>query len=184
MLFDGWALHLSPPPDNIEGHPFHAMNNVNGIVVASINDLQVLPLEPRVEAIEETYIRKVVDTLHDLPNVLWEVANESSGDGAVTREFAAYLGMEEPPSWGDSTDWQYWVIDVVKRHEAERGYDAHPIGMTMQFPVADQTRVNQPLLRSGSRPVTTTRCSPRDATRWLQALRRRAGTPTRRQPAA
>ena len=24
LLFDGWALHLSPPPDHIEGHPFHA----------------------------------------------------------------------------------------------------------------------------------------------------------------
>src|SRR3989442_5703957 len=22
MLFDGWALHLSPPPHNVEGHPF------------------------------------------------------------------------------------------------------------------------------------------------------------------
>ena len=58
------------------------------------------------------------------------------------------LGMVEPPSWGDSTEWQYWVIDIVKRHEADRGYDPHPIGMTMQFPVADQTKVNEPLLRS------------------------------------
>ena len=83
MLFDGWALHLSPPPDHIEGHPFHAQNNVNGISAESINDLQVLPLDARVEAIQEAYIRKVVDTLHDLPNVLWEVANESTGDGSV-----------------------------------------------------------------------------------------------------
>ena len=49
------------------------------------------------------------------------------------------------PEWGDSTEWQYWVIDVVKRHEQEQGYDPHPIGMTMQFPVADQTKVNEPL---------------------------------------
>ena len=148
MLFDGWALHLSPPPDQIEGHPFHAGNNINDISAASINDLQVLPLDPRVEAIQEAYLRKVVDTLHDLPNVLWEVANESSGDGTVTGEFAAFLGMGEAPAWGDSTGWQYWVIDVVKGYESERGYDGHPIGMTMQFPVADQTRVNEPLLRS------------------------------------
>ena len=148
LLFDGWALHLSPPPDSVEGHPFHALNNVNGVSATSIDDLQVLPLDPVVEAIQEAYIRKVVDTLHDLPNVLWEVANESSGDGSVTKEFAQYLGMDEAPVWGDSTAWQYWVIDVVKRHEAERGYDEHPIGMTMQFPVRDQTRVNEPLLRS------------------------------------
>jgi hypothetical protein len=56
--------------------------------------------------------------------------------------------MVKAPVWGDSTAWQYWVIDVVKNHEAERGHDAHPMGMTMQFPVADQTRVNEPLLRS------------------------------------
>jgi len=150
MFFDGWALHLSPPPDHIEGHPFHALNNLNGISAISIDDLQVLPLDPRVEALQAAYVRKVVDTLHDLPNVLWEVANESSGDGSVDQEFADFLGMAEPPTWGDSTQWQYWVIDTVKRHEADQGYEPHPIGMTMQFPVADQTRVNEPLLQSGA----------------------------------
>ena len=100
MLFDGWALHLSPPPDNIEGHPFHAANNVNGIGATSIDDYQVLPLDPQVQAIQEAYIRKVVDTLHDLPNVLWEVANESSGGGAVDQEFAEFLGMDEPAELG------------------------------------------------------------------------------------
>lgn len=148
LLFDGWALHLSPPPYHIEGHPFHADNNVNGVSATSINDLQVLPLDPRAEAIQRAFVTKVVDTLHDLPNVLWEVSNESTGDGAISEEFAGYLGMKEVPSWGDSTDWQYWVIDVVKQHERDRGYDPHPIGMTMQFPVRDQTRVNEPLLAS------------------------------------
>lgn len=148
LLFDGWALHLSPPPDQVEGHPFHGLNNGNGIGIRSIDDLQVLPLEPRIRSIQEAYVRKVVDTLHDLPNVLWEVANESSGDGSVTKEFASFLGMQEVPVWGDSTEWQYWIIDVVKRHEAERGYDEHPIGMSMQFPVREQTRVNAPLLGS------------------------------------
>ena len=28
------------------------------------------------------------------------------------------------------------------------GYDQHPIGMTMQFPVPDQTKVNDPLFNS------------------------------------
>ena len=61
LLFDGWALHLSPAPDNIEGHPFHAANNGNGIAATSIDDLQVLPLDPRMESIEAAYIKKVVD---------------------------------------------------------------------------------------------------------------------------
>jgi hypothetical protein len=148
MFFDGWALHLSPPPDNVQGHPFHAANNVNGIGISSIVDYQVLPLDPRVKAIQEDYIRKVVDTVNDLPNVLYEVANESSGGGSIDRKFAEMLGFGEPPDWGDSTTWQYWVIDVVKRHEKQKKYDTHPMGITMQFPVRDQTKVNDPLFDS------------------------------------
>jgi hypothetical protein len=148
MLFDGWALHLSPAPDNVEGHPFYPANNVNGVGISSIIDYQVLPLDPRVQALQEAYIRKVVDTVQDLPNVLYEVANESSGGGSVDRAFAESLGLGEPPEWGDSTKWQYWVIDVVKRYELQQGYDRHPIGMTMQFPVSDQIKVNDPLFNS------------------------------------
>jgi hypothetical protein len=148
MLFDGWALHLSPAPDNVAGHPFHAANNINGVGITSIVDYQVLPLDPRVQAFEAAYIRKVVDVLHDLPNVLWEVANESSGGGAVDSNFAKMLGLGDAPNWGNSTEWQYWVIDIVKRYEREQGYHPHPIGITMQFPVADQTRVNDPLYAS------------------------------------
>ena len=143
MLFDGWALHLSPPPDNVEGHPFAAANNVNGIGIASIVDYQVLPLDPAVQALQEAYIRKVVDTVQDLPNVLYEVANESSGADADSVEFPD--GSSIPTPVGDSTAWQYWVIDLVKGYERERGYQRHPIGMTMQFPVPDQARVNDPL---------------------------------------
>jgi hypothetical protein len=103
MLFEGFGLHLSTAPDSVEGHPFHAANNVNGVGIASINDYQVLPLDPRVEALQDAYVRKVVDTVQDLPNVLYEVANESSGGGSVDAAFLGALGLSEPPDWGDST---------------------------------------------------------------------------------
>lgn len=148
MLFDGWALHLSPPPDNVAGHPFFAANNTNGIGITSILDYQVLPLGAGVQGLQEAYIRKVVDTVQDLPNVLYEVANESSGGGTVDQQFAEMMGMGEPPNWGDSTQWQYWVIRYLKQYEQERGNTAHPIGMTMQFPVANQRGVNDPLYAS------------------------------------
>src|SRR5919199_5231365 len=63
MLFDGFALHLSPAPDNVEGHPFYGANNVNEIGITSIVDYQVLPLDPRVQALQEAYIKKVVETV-------------------------------------------------------------------------------------------------------------------------
>jgi hypothetical protein len=148
MLFDGWAMHLSPSPDNVEGHPFHADNNVNGIAIGSIVDYQVLPLDPRVRDIQEAYIRKVVDTVQDLPNVLYEVANESSGNDVDSISLPD--GTSIPVQSGDSTEWQYWVIDVVKQHERRMSYDEHPIGMTMQYPVPEQRRVNQPLYDSAA----------------------------------
>ena len=148
MLFDGWGLHLSPAPDNIEGHPFHAKNNVNGISLTSILDHQVLPLPEPIQKLQEAYIQKVLDTVHDLPNVLYEVSNESSGGGKVGQEFADILQLPELPEWGDSTEWQYWVINFVKQYEKEKGYDHRPMGMTMQFPVEEQTKVNEPLLNS------------------------------------
>jgi hypothetical protein len=148
MLFDGWGLHLSTAPMHVEGHPFHEKNNVSGVSIGSIVDHQVLPLDPRIQELQEAYIRAVIDAVHDQPNVLWEVSNESSGGGIVDQEFAGFLGLDGVPEWGDSTDWQYWVIDTVKGYEEERAYDAHPIGMTMQFPVPDQTKVNEPLYAS------------------------------------
>jgi hypothetical protein len=148
MLFDGWALHLSPSPNHVEGHPFHADNNINSVSIASVKDYMAIPLDPQVRAVQEAYIRQVVDTLHDLPNVLWEVANEAPGGGSVDKGFAGMLGLADVPDWGDSTEWQYWVIDVVKDHEKRQGYATHPVGMTMQFPVVDETEVNDPLFNS------------------------------------
>jgi hypothetical protein len=146
MLFDGWGLHLGMRPDNIEGHPFHAASNVNGIGIASMIDYQVLPLDPRIREIQEAYIKRVVDTVEDLPNVLYEVANEASGKAADRVEFPDGSSLEGPI--GDTTEWQYWVIELVKRYERERDYMRHPIGMTMLYPVPDQSRVNDVLLNS------------------------------------
>jgi hypothetical protein len=64
------------------------------------------------------------------------------------KSVAQAMGLPGVPDWGDSTEWQYWVINFVKAYEEQQGYIKHPIGMTMQFPVADQTKVNEPLFNS------------------------------------
>jgi hypothetical protein len=53
---------------------FHA-NNVNGLRVTNTEDLYD-PNNP-VFAYQQAFIRKVVDTLGDLPNIVFEIANES-----------------------------------------------------------------------------------------------------------
>jgi len=67
-------------------------------------------------------VRKVIDTVSDLDNVLYEISNEN-----------------HPPS----TEWQYHMIRFIKEYEAGRPKQ-HPVGMTFQY----QGGSNQALLES------------------------------------
>jgi hypothetical protein len=109
----------------------------------------VLPIDPRIEALQVAYIRKVVDTVQELPNVLYEVANESSGMTAVAVRMPDGMTIDTPI--GDSTRWQYWVIGEVKRYEQEQGYSAHPVGMTFHDGDRPQPVRRRNLVRHPSR---------------------------------
>ena len=122
MLFDGWASTSARAPDNVEGHPFHAANNVNGIGITSIVDYQVLPLDPRVQAHpggvhpqgRRHRPRPAQRPLRGRERIVGRRDRRS-------RSSPRRSGLREAPEWGDSTEWQYWVIDVVKRYEQRDG---------------------------------------------------------------
>ncbi len=120
MLFDGWSINSAKAEYQFNnpwhGHPFNSHNNINGINGDPNNldtgaQIQTLS-NPDITAIQEAYVRKVIDTVNDLDNVLYEIDNE--GDGA-------------------SIAWQYHMIEVVKQDEASKPYQ-HPVGMTAAFP--------------------------------------------------
>ncbi len=120
MLFEGHGLHASLAPWCWDGDPFNANNNVNGIDGDSDGDGRGIETQtmqiPAVTKIQETYVQKVIDTVNDLDNVLYEVVNESGGY---------------------STEWQYHIIEYV--HDYEKGKPKqHPIGMTFQFARAEE----------------------------------------------
>lgn len=113
MLFEGWGLQFVQ--DGWRAHPFHPDNNLNGIGGSLKKDGKALEVHELVDAkltaLQEAYVRKVVDTVNDLPNVLYEISNEN-----------------HPPS----TEWQYHMIRLV--HEYERAKpQQHPVGMTFQY---------------------------------------------------
>jgi hypothetical protein len=113
MLFEGWGLQFSP--NAFENHPFHPDNNINGIngdtdADGSGVDIHTLADE-RILSIQEAYVRKVIETVNEYDNVLYEIANECQ------------------PS---STDWQYHMINFVKEYEKQFPYQ-HPVGMTFQY---------------------------------------------------
>ena len=112
MLFQGWSIYSHGYGNPWPGHPFNASNNVNGINGDRDGDgegKEVHTLEvPAVTRRQEAYLRKVIDTLNDLDNVLYEVSNET----------AIF-----------SKDWQYHIIKYVKEYESTKPRQ-HPVGIT------------------------------------------------------
>jgi len=116
MLFEGWAVQFL---DAWTCHPFNLPNNLNGIDADADRDgrglefytLQPTPMGKRVLNLQEAYVRKVIDTVNDLDNVLYEVSNEAG----------PY-----------STEWQYHIINFVKQYESGKPKQ-HPVGMTFQY---------------------------------------------------
>jgi hypothetical protein len=119
MLFDGWSVGAKgdePLNNPWKGHPFNASNNINGIDGDTDHDGNGLEVQTlgngAVTALQDAYVRKVIDAVGDLDNVLYEIDNE--GD----------------PS---SKTWQYHMIQVIRDYEATKGKQ-HPIGMTAMYP--------------------------------------------------
>ncbi len=126
-FFDGFSVGFKgtertdrwkPSRNPWQGHPFHRDNNINGIdgdpdrtgEGKAVHTLRI----PAITRLQEAYIRKVVDTVNDLDNVLYEICNESDG----TPEAVA---------------WQYHLIRFVRAYEAGKAKQ-HPIGMTVPYP--------------------------------------------------
>lgn len=113
MLFEGWGLQFVP--EGWKWHPFNPANNSNGIgggVKADSKGLAIFTLaHPDITRVQEAYVRKVIDTVNDLDNVLYEISNEN-----------------HPPS----TEWQYHFIRFIRDYEKSRPKQ-HPVGMTFQY---------------------------------------------------
>ena len=115
MLFEGHGTQKSEPPWCWDGHPFNPANNINGIDGDPNKDgrgLEVYTLQvPAITRIQEEYVRRVIDAVNDLDNVLYEICNEAG----------PY-----------STEWQYHMIRFIKDYERTKPKQ-HPVGMTFQF---------------------------------------------------
>ena len=126
MLFDGWSIGFkgsSSAANPWLGHPFNASNNINGINGdpngdASGIETQTLQI-PAVTALQEAYVRAVVDAVNDLDNVIYEISNESDPSG---------------------DEWQYHMISLIRSYELTKPKQ-HPIGMTVPYPNASNSEV-------------------------------------------
>lgn len=110
MLFNGYELQFETNP--IDGDPYRDSNNINNISCPGNCPTDASQMSDAVWDIQKAYIRKVIDTVNDLDNVLYEVSNESGSPFSDT--------------------WQANVISFVKQYEATKPKQ-HPIGMTFQW---------------------------------------------------
>lgn len=116
MLFNGWSIENKINGSPWPGHPFNSQNNINGIN-GDLNgngqgeEVHQL-LNTNILNIQKSYIRKVIDTVNDLDNILYEISNES-------------------PNY--STAWQYEIINYIKEYQNTKTKQ-HLIGMTFQWP--------------------------------------------------
>ena len=113
MLFEGWGVQFAPAA--WDGHPFNSANNTSGINGDANTDGKGLEIHslanPAITRIQQAYVKKAIDTVNDLDNVLYEISNEN-----------------HPPS----TKWQYHMIRFIKTYEKTKPKQ-HPVGMTFQY---------------------------------------------------
>ncbi len=125
MLFNGFSIEGkgNVGGDPWQGHPFNPKNNINGL--DGVSGLATHTLSnATVTAYQETYIRKVIDTVNDLDNVLYEISNEDTASPA-------------------DIDWQYHMIRFIKSYEATKPKQ-HPVGMTASWPGTDEVLYQSP----------------------------------------
>jgi hypothetical protein len=108
MLFQAYALQFDR--SDTDGFPLDGSNNINRIDAGTGHAANTLEI-PAVTAKQEEYVRKVIDTLNDLDNVLYEITNEAG----------PY-----------ATKWQYHLIDFIHRYEKTKPKQ-QPVGMTFQY---------------------------------------------------
>ena len=130
MLFEGvW----SSGQVHWDGHPFNGANNVNGVDVEPLDSTESgwgygsnyhSLADPRVLELQRAYVRKVIDTVGDLDNVLYEISNEDWGSPA-------------------NIDWQYAMIEFIHEYESGRAKQ-HPVGMTPTWNQNNDVVFNSP----------------------------------------
>jgi hypothetical protein len=117
MLFQGFSVGRKDRREGNPwmGHPFNGANNINGIdgdVDKDGHGYEAHTLASTgITKLQEEYVKRVIDTLNDLDNVIYEISNESHGG---------------------STAWQYHMIRLIKKHEAANPKQ-HLVWMSFQW---------------------------------------------------
>jgi hypothetical protein len=140
-FFSGeWLLRFRFSGD---GYPLTGANNVNGIDEGGGTDSVTMSESNAITSIQDAFVRKVIDTLNDLPNVLWIVSQEAPPRSiwwnnhllALARAYEAGKPLQHPVGYGvpaDNTDGTLlnsdadWIAPAVRISPTRSCGSGHP----------------------------------------------------------
>lgn len=130
QLFDG--LGLLNNRSSTDGYPFTGANNINSVDDGYVSGTSgtasmTMSATNSITAAQLAYVKKVIDTLNDLPNVIWEVSEEA----------------DDTSTW-----WQGYMIGQIQSYEAGKPYQ-HPI----LFPTLDVSAASDTTLYNSNADV-------------------------------
>jgi len=115
-FFSGqWLLRFRCPGD---GYPFTGSNNVNAIDDGGGTGAVTMTAPNEITAIQDAFVKKIIDTLNDLPNVLWIVSGEAPSHSkwwnshliAFVRSYEAAKPVQHPIGYGVLDDFNDSVL--------------------------------------------------------------------------
>jgi len=118
QLFDGLGL-LNNRCSN-DGYPFTGANNVNGVDDGGGTNSMTMGSPNTITNYQDAFVQKLIDTVNDQPNVLWEIS-------------------EEAPA--ASTWWQAHMISLIHTYEAGKPAQ-HPVGFPYLTGAPDSLLLN------------------------------------------
>jgi hypothetical protein len=124
LLFNGFSVESKGGAENPWlTHPYNLANNINSVdgdpnSTGEGSDTHRL-VSSTITNLQKAYIAKVIDTVNDLDNVLYEISNESNST---------------------SQAWQYELIAYIRSYEAGKPKQ-HPVGMSVEYPGGSNTEL-------------------------------------------
>jgi hypothetical protein len=140
-----------------DGYPLSGGNNVNGVDDGGGTGAVTMTAPNAVTAVQDAYVKKVIDTLNDLPNVLWIVSEEAPANSG----------------W-----WNNHLIALARAYEEGKPL-RHPIGYASTVDFSDATlldsdadwiapaaRISPTISRGRGRPAFKVNINDSDHSYW------------------
>jgi Secretion system C-terminal sorting domain/Putative collagen-binding domain of a collagenase len=122
VLFDGWSVWNRVKFNVFDYHPYKGINNINGIdgdPTNTGNGQLMNTISTSINAYQFKYVKRLIDGVNDLDNILFEVANEAS-----------------MPNETATDPWIRMMVDTIHAYELRKPKQ-HPVGYSGDWTISN-----------------------------------------------